>query len=40
METLKIFLKTEEGGEEEEKDIETQFPFEETPCQKPFNSEG
>jgi len=41
METLKIFIKTEEGEEEEEKkDIETQFPFEETPCQKPFNSEG
>jgi hypothetical protein len=31
METLKIFIKTEEG-EEEEKDIKTQFPLEETPC--------
>ena len=40
METLKIFIKTEEGEEEEEKDIETQFPLEETPCPEPLNSEG
>jgi hypothetical protein len=41
METLKIFIKTEEGEEEEEKkDIKTQFPLEETPCLEPSISEG
>jgi hypothetical protein len=41
MESLKIFIKTEEGEEEEEeKDIKTQFPLEETPCPEPLNSEG
>jgi hypothetical protein len=39
METLKIFIKTEEG-EEEEKDNETQFPLEETPCPELLHSEG
>jgi hypothetical protein len=39
METLKIFIKTEEG-EEEEKDIRTQFPLEVTPCPEPSISEG
>ena len=39
METLKIFIKTEEG-EEEEKDIKTQFPLEETPCLESSISEG
>jgi hypothetical protein len=41
METLKIFIKTEEGEEEEEKkDIETQFPLEETNGPELSNSEG
>jgi hypothetical protein len=41
METLKIFIKTEEGEEEEEKkDIETQFPLEETHGPELSNSEG
>jgi hypothetical protein len=39
METLKIFIKTEEG-EEEEKDIKTHFPLVETPCLEPSISEG
>jgi hypothetical protein len=39
METLKIFIKTEEG-EEEEKDIKTQLPLEETPCLESSISEG
>ena len=39
METLKIFIKTEEG-EEEEKDIKTQLPLEETNGPELSNSEG
>jgi hypothetical protein len=41
MESLKIFIKTEEGEKEEEKkDIETQFLLEETYGPEPYNSEG
>jgi hypothetical protein len=39
METLKIFIKTEEG-EEEEKDNKTQFLLEETPRLESSISEG